>query len=165
MKIKLDIPAIAELEVRKSKVPFDLAAIPAEKAEKFFAQALMFGLQYGLTTAASGAKSYAKKHNVTIEQATDDLVQKRLALWEKGLWSAREAGPKRLVGNQLKVAIAAMKKAGEDIADDPRDRAVDAFQWFHNQPEADQAALLEKAAQLDEIQAKLAAEMRELLDA
>lgn len=92
MQITITMPESIEWASRDVDFALDLTKVPADKLAELIATAAVMGFKKAGVDAAASAKEYAKKNSLTEEDATTELTDKKIAVWEAGDWGATRSG-------------------------------------------------------------------------
>ena len=92
MKLMINLPESVDFESRGVEFSFDFSEVASDRLAEFVVHCIVAGVSKAGVDAASSAASYAKDNDMTVEEATEVLVAKRLATWRKGDWASRGTG-------------------------------------------------------------------------
>lgn len=92
MELTINLPEAVDFESRGVEFSFAFADVESEKLGEFIVAAVIAGISKAGVDAASSAATYAKDNDMTVEEATTTLVEKRLTTWKKGEWTMRGTG-------------------------------------------------------------------------
>lgn len=92
MELTINLPDGVDFESRGEEFSFRFDRVPADKLAEFVVACVMAGVSKAGVDAASSAATYAKENGMTVEVATRTLVDKKMAVWATGEWTARGTG-------------------------------------------------------------------------
>lgn len=166
MQLTIEVPDSIAFESRGEEFAFEIAKVAEDKRAEFAALVFMAGICKAGVDAASSAKTYAEENDMTPEAATREMIEKKLAVWYKGDWSARGVGTGdsaevREAKSMLRVVVKdGDKKAYKNASPDKRDEMVNAA--WEALPDKERESYLTTAKARLGLKAKQAAELAAL---
>ena len=92
MQITINIDSVVSWSSRDVDFSLSLEDIADDKLADLIAQAAVMGFRKAGVDAAASAAKYATDNNMTVEDATIELTEKKIAVWLKGDWGATRSG-------------------------------------------------------------------------
>lgn len=92
MQLTITIPTTVEWSSRDVDFALDLEAVEPTKLADLIAQAAVMGFRKAGVDAAASAAKYATDNNMSVEDATRELTDKKIAVWLNGDWGATRSG-------------------------------------------------------------------------
>jgi len=92
IKMTLRLPRFVRYASRGVEFEFDLEKVPEAKREIIAVNAFAAGISKTGNDATSNAVAVAKESGISVEEATKNLGESKLAVWYSGEWLAKGGG-------------------------------------------------------------------------
>jgi len=92
MQLTINMPDTITWASRDVDFTLDLTMVPEVALADLVAKAAEMGFRKAGVDAAASAAKHAKDNGLTIEEATTELTEKKIAVWLGGTWGAERSG-------------------------------------------------------------------------
>ena len=92
MQLTINMPDTITWASRDVDFTLDLTMVPEVALADLVAKAAEMGFRKAGVDAAASAAKHAKDNDLTIEEATTELTEKKIAVWLGGTWGAERSG-------------------------------------------------------------------------
>lgn len=148
MKVTIELDNV-EVSAGNTTEVFDWSKVDKDALAAFVAQAAMIGVAKAGNDSASGAKAYAEKHEVDVEDARKELIGSWIqARYESGKFDRRSGDGLSAVKKKAIQAVRTAVKAQDEAkykAMEERERFAAMIEYFESLDDAKQDGLIKWA--------------------